>query len=472
MKIARKSLALLMALVTLLGTFAVSASAATSAYVHPAGRFLLTPAPSYEAAQHNALIAPGETVYSTLAKDNTGYYMFNSGAANYLRFQFKASVPCDVEIVEAGATAIGSYSAQTECDVNITDIAPGKYYYIVVAPSADCQYTFTTLTNAITNPTNNKIIEPTLAISHKAATLYSTESLQLTITNDNPDIINFYWDVLDNEDTPLIDERDIVKVYGGGQSAYVSVERNSAIFNQGSVTANVRAYFYYNNNEYYKTCVITAKPANLEINPYFDSTDKNCVKLGVNGEQKIKASTSVKGARIIWSTKDASIAKVAMFGDTVRIIGVADGSTEVYADVCIKDANGEFTDILGRRTIRVDVSSRYSVVSGVTFEEANVTVRTGKTTTLKYKVLSSPADIKPENTNVTFTSSNPAVATVSEAGVVTAVSVGTTTITVKTEDGGFTAKCTVTVKEPLPDWLTILIAPLQLLYTLIKELFG
>ena len=48
------------------------------------------------------------------------------------------------------------------------------------------------------------------------------------------------------------------------------------------------------------------------------------------------------------------------------------------------------------------------------------------------------------NKNVTWTSSNPSVATVS-AGQVTAVANGTTTITATTKDGGFTASCVVTV---------------------------
>lgn len=48
------------------------------------------------------------------------------------------------------------------------------------------------------------------------------------------------------------------------------------------------------------------------------------------------------------------------------------------------------------------------------------------------------------NKNVTWTSSNPLVATVN-AGQVTAVSNGTATITASTKDGGFTATCVVTV---------------------------
>ena len=47
------------------------------------------------------------------------------------------------------------------------------------------------------------------------------------------------------------------------------------------------------------------------------------------------------------------------------------------------------------------------------------------------------------NQNVTWSSSNTAVVTVTTNGVVTAVAPGTATITVTTLDGGFQATCTV-----------------------------
>ena len=50
---------------------------------------------------------------------------------------------------------------------------------------------------------------------------------------------------------------------------------------------------------------------------------------------------------------------------------------------------------------------------------------------------------------VTFLSSNPAVATVNEKGVVTGVSKGSADITVRTKDGNFSAVCKVTVSVPI-----------------------
>ena len=59
-----------------------------------------------------------------------------------------------------------------------------------------------------------------------------------------------------------------------------------------------------------------------------------------------------------------------------------------------------------------------------------------------------PADAT--NKNVTWSSDNEAAATVSSTGLVTAVAAGSATITVTTEDGGFTDTCAVTVNPAGP----------------------
>ncbi|WP_409345770.1 fibronectin type III domain-containing protein [Paenibacillus sp. MBLB4367] len=54
------------------------------------------------------------------------------------------------------------------------------------------------------------------------------------------------------------------------------------------------------------------------------------------------------------------------------------------------------------------------------------------------------------NKEVSWSSNNEAVATVDNEGLVTAISPGTATITVKTDDGGFTKSIQVTVQQPVP----------------------
>lgn len=73
-----------------------------------------------------------------------------------------------------------------------------------------------------------------------------------------------------------------------------------------------------------------------------------------------------------------------------------------------------------------------------------MSLQIGNTKTLTATV--APAEAT--NTSVTWASSNPAVATVSSAGVVTAVAQGTSTVTATTVDGSFTKTCAVTVPAP------------------------
>ena len=89
----------------------------------------------------------------------------------------------------------------------------------------------------------------------------------------------------------------------------------------------------------------------------------------------------------------------------------------------------------------VNVTAAPVSVTGVTIDET-LSVNIGQTKTPSYTV--APAEAT--NKNVSFTSNNPAVATVNATtGAVTGVSKGTATITVKTADGNFTDTCTVTV---------------------------
>lgn len=80
-------------------------------------------------------------------------------------------------------------------------------------------------------------------------------------------------------------------------------------------------------------------------------------------------------------------------------------------------------------------------VTGVTLNKTSTTIAQEQTEQLTATITPSYAT----NKNVTWSSSNENIASVSETGVVTGVGAGTATITVTTEDGGFTATCSVTV---------------------------
>ncbi|MCC5842062.1 MAG: Ig-like domain-containing protein [Opitutales bacterium] len=84
-------------------------------------------------------------------------------------------------------------------------------------------------------------------------------------------------------------------------------------------------------------------------------------------------------------------------------------------------------------------------VTGVTLDLVSLSLETGATEQLTATV--SPSDATDDT--VTWSSSNPSVATVSSSGLVTAVGAGSATITVTTEDGGMTASASVDVFMPV-----------------------
>ena len=82
-------------------------------------------------------------------------------------------------------------------------------------------------------------------------------------------------------------------------------------------------------------------------------------------------------------------------------------------------------------------------VKGIAINKASATLVTGDTLALAEEVLPKNAT----NRRVFWSSTNPAVATVDDYGFVTAVSRGNTTITVESEEGGFTASCGLSVVD-------------------------
>ena len=116
----------------------------------------------------------------------------------------------------------------------------------------------------------------------------------------------------------------------------------------------------------------------------------------------------------------------------------AQGTTYYY---CVAtNSQGSATSTIAGVTVTAPVHA-----TGVTLDKTSASVKQGRTITLTATV--APADAV--NKNVTWSSNNASVATVSN-GVVTGVATGNAKITVTTEDGSHTASCTVTVTTSLP----------------------
>lgn len=98
----------------------------------------------------------------------------------------------------------------------------------------------------------------------------------------------------------------------------------------------------------------------------------------------------------------------------------------------------------GKSVIKTGTLKVPQKVTGVTCD-SNINIMQGETAQLNYSVVPANAQLQ----TVTFTSSDTTVATVDSNGIITAKEITeafkTAVITVKTTDGGYTAKCTVNV---------------------------
>ncbi len=130
---------------------------------------------------------------------------------------------------------------------------------------------------------------------------------------------------------------------------------------------------------------------------------------------------------VTWTSSAPAVA-------TVNVAGLLTAANAGTATITATTADGGYT---ATASVRVGIP-----VSGVSINPTSMTIeQLGGTGQLNAVI--APANAT--NKAVTWTSSNSAVATVSTSGLVTGVSMGTTTITATTSDGGYAAPATVQV---------------------------
>jgi len=195
----------------------------------------------------------------------------------------------------------------------------------------------------------------------------------------------------------------------------------------GTVTITARSV---SNTGVTATCAVTV----TTIAVTGVSLDRTTMSLVVGDKDKLVATVAPDTATnkaVTWSSNNTGRATVDSEGN---VTAVGAGAVTITA-TSVSNTNRS-------ATCAVTVIAATVPASGVTLSPGSVTIKAGNTTTLTPTV--APANAS--NKNVTWSSSNTAVATVAN-GVVTGVKGGSATITVTTVDGGFTATSVVTVED-------------------------
>lgn len=133
--------------------------------------------------------------------------------------------------------------------------------------------------------------------------------------------------------------------------------------------------------------------------------------------------------KVTWSSSDSTVATVS----NGVVTGIKNGTTTITA-TSADTTNGTFS-----ATCQVEVYS--TPVTGLTIPYGDTTVFVGGTKTIAATVLPEDATDR----GLTWTSSNPNIATVDASGTVKGINVGSSIITAKTNDGGIEKDVIVTV---------------------------
>lgn len=275
----------------------------------------------------------------------------------------------------------------------ITGVNVGSTYIVVTSAdgySATCKVKVSQFATGIALESSQYVIE-----------MGNTQKIGYTFTPADGTAA-LTWKCLD-ETVATVDDQGVVTAVGVGNTFVV-------------VTSSMG---------YSATCsiVVTQQPSSITLS-------KNEVTVNVGETYAIEYTLLPANSTtqtVTWTTQNAGIATV---DETGKITGVAKGTTFIIASL----PNGyvAYLNVVVKEAVK-----------GVTLDTTEKTIVKGES--FKLTPVFTPAE--PSNKNMSWTSSNEKVAKVSSAGKVTGVSGGVAIITGKTEDGGYTVICTVTVTE-------------------------
>ena len=207
-------------------------------------------------------------------------------------------------------------------------------------------------------------------------------------------------------------------------TAVVGVDANGLVKGMSPGTATITA----TTDEGRRTASSTVTAYNIGVTAV---TLPSTASVGVNNTATLAATivpANASNKALAWSSSNAGIVSVDQNG---VLTGVAPGTATVT--VTTQD---------GGKTATSTVTASNVLISSVTLNKPAATVGVGDTTSIKAAVLPSNAS----NKTVVWSSSNPAIATVTATGIVTAVAVGNVTINATAQDaGGVTSGSAVTV---------------------------
>jgi len=251
----------------------------------------------------------------------------------------------------------------------------------------------------VVNPVTHVALNKTSLKLNKGA----SQTLVATVAPDNATDKSLWW-TTSNADICTIDADGKVTAVSPG-TAEIAVEARS-----GGEMAS---------------CQVTVESPVSGVN-----LNKTEMTLRPGVGEKLTATVTPEDATnpgVMWASSDPEICTVDQDGNV----------TAIRAGTAVISATAKDNVHMAQCAVTVTIP-----VTGVTLNTAYLSIIKDASDILYATVW--PADAT--NKAITWSSSNSAVCSVNQSGVITGTGVGTATITATTQDGGFTASCTVEVK--------------------------
>lgn len=185
--------------------------------------------------------------------------------------------------------------------------------------------------------------------------------------------------------------------------------------------------------------------------PQIELTPSSVESAEYNKIETFKVRTDAEGTITVINNENITIEEITKNTNqeyTVKYKGInyTEDQTIIsltFVPTDTENYNQATAELRINRIVRADDPSTSNPVTGVELNPANLTLQVGDKGNFVAKI--SPVDAT--NQNVTWSSSDTNIATVSSTGIITAKKEGTATITVTTEDGNHTATARVVVTK-------------------------
>ncbi|GAB6395144.1 MAG: Ig-like domain-containing protein [Bacteroidales bacterium] len=323
----------------------------------------------------------------------------------------------------------------------VTGIADGEAVITLTVTTADSVYK-ADVTIEVYTEVKPEVVIPVEGVTIKDApdSLAVGETITLAATLE-PDSANVDYEVLWLSSPAVALTNDGLTAMVTGVSEGEATIQVQVTTEDGAYSTTIRLKVY---TEPEDTTPVVPEPVIPEITEVAIQGAVDGDSLEVEATLQLSADVTIEPAdstiayETAWATSDEEVATVSEDG---LVTAVSEGSATITLTVTTADSS--YTAEVTLKVYTEEVVPQPIPVTGVTLDKETATLAIDETLQLTATITPEDAD----NKNVTWSSSNEAVATVDNTGLVTAIATGEATITVTTEDGEHKASVIITVEE-------------------------